>query len=125
LDTSQLVNLAIGILGGSAAVALINALANRRAVSVSADVTLSADARAWVEQFRAEMDAMASRHKADVSALSQRLDEMTRRLAEVEAENTRLEEENRRLKAENARLETEVMALQLRVQALERVDPND
>lgn len=108
--------------GGSIAIVvvkLLEVLAGRRSVVVTADVALSTESRAWVEQFRKAMEEQAARHTADTAALQAQIDRQGRDIASLQGRLTERETRIRTLEGENAKLEGEVKRLTARVRALE------
>jgi len=97
---------------GGVILKLLDIAASRRQTSASADVTLSAEARQWVESFRAEMAAMATRHREELGIMASRIDGLEARLSEREARIKDLEDENMKLEREVKRLMRRVSELE-------------
>lgn len=103
---------------GAIVLRLIDYVSARRSSVASVENTYSADARAWADTFRAELEAQSARHAREMESLAARLSAMETRLAASEQSRAALV-------AENAKLELEVSRLTARVAELERTAPEN
>lgn len=113
----------VTLLGGAGAatvvIKVLDVFAGRRGSVVSADVALSAEARAWAERFSKGMDDMAARHAVDIAALRSQVDSQAKDIADLRERLTERESRIRVLEVENGKLEKEVARLTARVRVLE------